>query len=162
IEDGEKLWKGPAQFSARVALRWDEENLYFGVDVTDPDLYQPFWGREVQNGDAVRLIFDREPPRGARHGRPTGAYNLYLSPGNFDGVKPSVYCEEDFLPPRPHVHDYNQEIKTEWRKTPKGFSGDIAIPISFFEDRKFSSGQEIALSFGAQKTFPSQEPLGED
>jgi len=162
IEDGEKLWKGPAQFSARVALRWDEEKLYVGVDVTDPDLYQPFWGREVQNGDAVRLIFDAEPPRGARHGRPTGAYNLYLSPGNFDDVKPSVYCEEDFLPPRPHLHDYNQEIKTEWRKTPKGFSGDIAIPISFFEDRKFSSGQEIALSFGAQKTFPSQEPLGED
>jgi hypothetical protein len=39
IQDGEKLWKGPGQFSARVALRWDEDNLYIGVDVTDPELY---------------------------------------------------------------------------------------------------------------------------
>jgi hypothetical protein len=73
-----------------------------------------------------------------------------------------VYCEEDFLPPRPHLHDYNQEIKTAWKKTPKGFSGDIAIPISFFEGPAFRPGQEIGLSFGAQKTFPSKEPLGDD
>ncbi|HYA25517.1 MAG TPA: beta-N-acetylglucosaminidase domain-containing protein [Terriglobales bacterium] len=162
IEDGEKLWKGPAQFSARIALRWDEGNVYVGVDITDPELYQPFWSRGVQNGDAFRLIFDAEPPAGIRHGRPSEAYDLYLSPGNFADVKPSVYCEEDFLPPRPHPHDYNQEIKAVWKKTPKGFSGDIAIPISFFNGSKFGLGQEIALSFGAQKTFPSNEPLGDD
>jgi len=161
IEDGEKLWQRPAQFSARVALRWDEENIYVGVDVTDPDLYQPFWGRGVQNGDALRLIFDAKPPGSIRHGRPFEAYDLYLSPGNFNDVNPSVYCEEDFLPPRPHPHDYNQEIKTAWKKTSNGFSGDVAIPISFFEGRSFSLGQEIALSFGAQKTFPSKEPLGD-
>jgi hypothetical protein len=49
-----------------------------------------------------------------------------------------------------------------WKKTSKGFSGDIAIPISFFAGPVFSLGQEVALSFGAKKTFPSKEPLGDD
>lgn len=162
IQDGDTLWKGPAQFSARVALRWDEDNIYVGVDVTDPDLYQPFWGRGVQNGATFRLIFDTGQPQAIRHGRPDAAYDLYLSPGNFDDVKPSIYCEQDFLPPRSHRHDYDEEIKTVWKKTSKGFSGDVAIPVSFFAGRAFSLGQEIALSFGAQKTFPSKEPLGDD
>ena len=161
IQDGEKLWTGTAQFSARVALRWDDENIYIGVDVTDPQLYQPFWGRGIDNGDVFRLIFDTEQSQDIRHGRPGGAYDLYLSPGNFADVKPSVYCEEDFLPPRARLHNYNQEIQMAWKKTANGFSGDIAVPISFFEGRKFRPGQEIALSFGAQKTFQSKEPFGD-
>jgi len=162
IQDGDKLWKGPAQFSARVALGWDEDTIYVGVDVTDPELYQPFWGRGVQNGDTFRLIFDTEQPQAIRHGRPDAAYDLYLSPGNFDNVKPSIYCEQDFLPPRSHPHDYDEEVKTAWKKTLKGFSGDIAIPVSFFTGHAFSLSQEIALSFGAQKTFVSKEPVGDD
>ena len=49
-----------------------------------------------------------------------------------------------------------------WKKTSNGFSGDIAIPASFFAGRAFGLGQNIALSFGVQKTFPSKEPLGDD
>jgi hypothetical protein len=70
-------------------------------------------------------------------------------------AKPSIYCDEDFFPPRPQPHDYNREIKTAWKKTAAGFSGDIAIPASFFE-AKFWQGQEIRLSFGAGKTLPHQ------
>lgn len=97
IVDREDLWKGSSRFSARVALAWDEENLYFGVDVTDPQLYQPFWGRGVQNGDAFRLILDTILPIAIKPGGPTGVFDLYLSPGNFAGVKPSIYCNEDFF-----------------------------------------------------------------
>ncbi len=161
IADGKALWKGASQFSARVALAWDEDNLYIAVDATDPDFYQPFWGRNVQNGDAFRLIFETDPPQSGA-GKPIDAYDLYLSPGDFAGVKPSIYCEEDYLPPRPQPHNYNEEIKTAWRKTAKGFSGEVAIPISFFAGRKFTVGQEIGLSFGAQKTFPSKEASGDN
>lgn len=97
IVDREDLWKGSSRFSARIALAWDEENLYFGVDVTDPQLYQPFWGRGVQNGDAFRLILDTILPIAIKPGGPTGVFDLYLSPGNFAGVKPSIYCNEDFF-----------------------------------------------------------------
>jgi len=161
IADGKTLWKGPTQFSTRVALAWDEDNLYIAADVTDPDLYQPFWGRDVQNGDAFRLIFETAQPQGGPGG-PIDAYDLYLSPGNFADVKPSIYCEEDYLPPRPKPHNYNEEIKTAWARTSKGFSGEVAIPISFFAARRFTMGQEIGLSFGAQKTFPPKDPSGDN
>lgn len=160
LDNGEKLWKGPEQFSARVALGWDEDNLYVGVDVVDQQLYQPFWGRGIQMGDAFRLVFDTA--KEIKPGRPVGAYDLYLSPGNFADVKPSIYCDEDFFPPRPRPHDYNQEIRTAWRKTAVGFSGDIVIPASFFEYGKFGLEQEIRLSFGALKTFPPKDALAED
>jgi hyaluronoglucosaminidase len=60
IVTGAKLWKGPHQLSARLALAWDASFLYVGIDVTDPDLYQPFFGRGIQ----------------WRH-RPTGARNRF-------------------------------------------------------------------------------------
>ncbi len=159
LEDGEQSWKGPRQFSARVAFGWDETNLYVGVDVVDPQLYQPFVGREIQKGDTFRLVFDTTEE--IKPGRPVGVYDLYLSPSNFAGTKPSIYCDEDFFPPRPHPHDYNREIQTAWRKTAAGFSGDIVIPASFFE-AKFAQGQEIRLSFAVNKTLLSQDAAVED
>ena len=157
IAGGKALWKGASQFSARVALAWDDENLYIAADVTDPDLYQPFWGRDAQNGDAFHLVFETAPLQDAP-ARLTDVYDLTLSPGDFAGVKPSIYCDEDYLPPRLRPHNYNEEIKTAWKKTANGFSGEIAIPISLFASPKFTAGEEIGLSFGAQKTFPPKEP----
>jgi hypothetical protein len=162
IVDGEDLWTGASRFSARVALAWDEENLYFGVDVTDPQLYQPFWGRGVQNGDAFRLILDTILPIATKPGRPTGVFDLYLSPGNFAGVQPSIYCNEDFFPLRSRPHDYKQEIRATWKKTATGFSGDVVVPAALFARPNFALGQGIGLSFGAQKVFPPQDPFEED
>jgi hypothetical protein len=160
LDEGEKLWQGPEQFAARVALGWNQENLYIGVDVVDPHLYQPYWGRGIDKGDAFRLVVNTE--KEIRTGRPVGVYDLYLSPGNFGDVKPSIYCDEDFFPPRLRSHDYNLEIRTVWKKTAFGFSGDIAIPASFFEQGKFGPGAEIGLSFGALKTLPPKDSWAED
>jgi hypothetical protein len=162
IVDGKDLWKGSSRFSARVALAWDQENLYFGVDIIDPQLYQPFWGRGVQNGDAFRLIVDTILPIAIKPGRPNGVFDFYLSPGNFAGVKPSVYCNEDFFPLRSRPHDYDHEIRATWKKTATGFSGDVVVPAAFFARQNFAPGQEIGLSFGAQKVFPPQDPFEED
>ena len=162
IVDGENLWKGSSQFSARIALAWDEENLYFGVDVTDPQLYQPFWGRGIENGDAFRLMLDTTLPIALKPGRPTSVFDLYLSPGSFAEVKPSIYSNEDFFPVRSHLQDYNQEIRATWRKTATGFSGDVVVPAAFFARQTFAQGQEIGLSFGVQKVFPPKDPFEED
>lgn len=161
IVDGEDLWKGPSQFSARAALAWDDENLYFAVDVTDPELYQPFQGRGVENGDTLRVILDTASPSGSHPRSLTGVFDLYLSPGNFDAVAPSVFCNEDFSPIRPR-HDYDHEIHTNWKETATGFSGDVVVSATFFGREKFAAGQEIGMSFGVQKVFPPRDAFAED
>jgi hypothetical protein len=160
---GAELWKGPNQLSARVALRWDEQFLYLGVDVTDPELYQPYFGRGIEKADAFVVILETAYRKNFQATEPTGeAYRLFLSPGNFQDVKPSLFSDEDYLPPRAQAHDYNQEIRTAWRKTAAGYSGDIAIPVSFFAGGKFVEGYEIGLCFEVQKVFGPLKPGSEE
>ena len=153
LEDGKELWKGPSQFSARLALHWDADNLYLGVDIVDSEPYQISRGRGVPKGDAFRVVLNTASLHDTTPAGAASAYDLFLSPGNFSEVKPSVYCEEDFFPRRARVHNYDQEIQSVWRKTADGFSADIVFPAAFMERDKFVLGQEIALSFGAQKIF---------
>jgi len=161
IVAGTKVWKGPQQFSARVALGWDENFLYVGVDVTDPELYQPFSGRGIDKGDAMILTFETAFRKNFESTQANGdEYRLFFSPGNFAGVEPSVFSDEDYLPPRPQPRDYNHDLKTAWKKTASGFSGDIAIPVSYFDGGRFQDGYEIGLSFGAQKFIPPPNPPG--
>ena len=95
--------------SARVALAWDSSFLYVGVDVVDPDLYQPFFARGIQNGDAFELLIETGFRKNFLAIEPTGdEYALYFSPGNFANVKPSIFSDEDYLPPRratPRLHE---------------------------------------------------------
>lgn len=162
IVDGKHAWNGPAQFSARIALAWDQENLYIGVDVTDPNLYQPFTGRAIPNGDAFRLVLNTALPLIPASGRIPTVFDLYLSPGNFSSVKPDIYSDEDMFPMRPKAHNYNREIHAIWKKTPTGFSGDVVVPVSFFDHRNFSAGQKIGLSFQVQKACPSKDPSADN
>src|SRR5579859_2082652 len=155
IAAGAKLWRGAGQFSVRFALGWDDHYLYIGADVTDPNLYQPFTGRDIAKGDVISLIFETAFRRNFFNISTNGdEYQLLLSPGDFAAVKPYVYSEEDYLPLRPVQHDYNKEVKTAWKKTASGFSGDMAIPVAWFDGGKFQTGYEIGLTLGAQKAFP--------
>ncbi|HKS96114.1 MAG TPA: beta-N-acetylglucosaminidase domain-containing protein [Terriglobia bacterium] len=150
-----KLWTGPSQFAARFALAWDSQYLYIGVDVTDPQLYQPFTGRNIAKGDVVRLTLETAFRKNfTRASANSDEYFLTFSPGNFADIPPSVFSEEDYLPPRPHPRDYDRDIKTAWKKTPEGFSGDIAIPVNYFDGGRFRAGYEIGQSFGARKVLP--------
>ncbi len=159
VMTGAKLWNGPYNLSARLALAWDASFLYVGVDVTDPDIYQPFFGRGIQNGDSVVLRLETGFRKNYYATEPTGdEYTLYFSPGDFAGVQHSVFSDEDYLPPRSQPHDYTQEIFTAWKKTPHGYSGDIAIPVTFFEGGKFSVGYELGLEFGVNKVMRPPKP----
>ena len=159
VVEGAKLWKGPGDLSARVALAWDSSFLYVGVDVIDPDLYQPFFARGIQNGDTFMLNLEAGFRKNFFAIEPTGdEYALYFSPGNFAGVKPSIFSDEDYLPPRPEAHNYMQEIHTAWKKTPNGFSGDIAIPATFFAGGKLAPGYEVGLEFSLMKVVPPTRP----
>jgi hypothetical protein len=156
---GAKLWRGPEDLSARVALEWDENYLYVGVEVTDPDLYQPFNGRGIQNGDTVELLLETGFRKNFLAKEPTGdEYALYFSPGNFSDVPPSVFSDEDYLPLRAHPHNYAAEIVTAWKKTADGYSGDIAIPKTYFEGGTLAAGYEVGLAFSITKVIRPIQP----
>jgi hypothetical protein len=160
---GAKLWKGAKELSARVALAWDESYFYVGVDVTDPDLYQPFFARGIQNGDTFLLALETAFRKNFYAKEPTGdEYELFFSPGNFAGVRASIFSDEDYLPPRAWPHDYMQEIRTAWRRTTQGYSGDIAIPAFYFEGGKLASGYELGLGFGVRKVIRPTKPTHEE
>lgn len=48
----------PAPVSARYKLKWDAENLYIGVDVTDPALYSDNTAAQWYNDDSVEIYID--------------------------------------------------------------------------------------------------------
>jgi hypothetical protein len=163
VVTGAKLWNGPRELSARVALAWDANFLYVGVDVIDPNLYQPFFARGIQNGDALELMLEAGFRKNFVATEPTGdEYPLYFSPGNFADVKPSIFSDEDYLPPRPQPHNYMQEIYTAWKKTGSGYSGDIAIPATFFDGGKLAEGYEVGLAFSVMKVIPPIRPTDPD
>jgi len=159
VAAGSKAWKGPHDLSARVALAWDDSFLYVGVDVVDPDIYQPFFARGIENGDTFALTVEAGFRKNFLATEPTGdEYALYFSPGNFAGVKPSIFSDEDYLPTRPYPHDYMQEIYTAWKRTSKGYSGDIGIPVTFFQGGKFAPGYELGLAFSTTKVIRPPRP----
>jgi hypothetical protein len=163
IRAGTNLWKGPAQLSARVALGWDDDYLYVGVDVTNPELYQPFFERGIEKGDGFEIALETAFQKNFLAVHPTGdEYALWFSPGNFKEVKPSLFSDEDYLPLRPRKHDYNREIKSAWKKTAHGYAGDLAIPVSFFEGGKFRGGYEMGFAFNVQKVFPSPQAVEQE
>ncbi len=155
ITRGHRRWRGAQQFSARFALGWNENTLFLAFDVTNPNLYQPAAGRGIDNGDAVAIYLETAFRKNYLSTEATGdEYHLFFSPGDFAGVPASVYSSEDYLPPRPVKHDYAREIQSAWRKTAQGYSGEVALPASWFEGGRFKPGYEIGLSVSAQKVFP--------
>jgi beta-N-acetylglucosaminidase len=151
---GRRQWRGPQMFSVRYALRWDKNHLYIGVDVTDPELYQPFNGRDIGEGDVISLMLEtafRRNFNGIHAG--IDEYNLLISPGDFQTVTPSVYSQETFLPPRPVPRDYMREILTAWKKTERGFSGDLVLPAGWFDAGGFEVGYEVGLVVSGQKVL---------
>lgn len=159
VTRGAKLWNGPQDLSARVALAWDSSYFYVGVDVTAPDLYQPHFARGIQNGDTFELSIETGFRKNFLAHDPTGdEYALYFSPGNFSGVLPSIFSDEDYLPPRAQPHDYMKEIFTAWKRTAHGYSGDIAIPVTFFAGAKLAADFEVGLGFRVERVLPPSRP----
>ena len=143
-------------FAGRFALAWDSQFLYVGLDVTDSEIYAPPPGSDPTEGDMIALVIETAFRRNyySTSALPD-AFPLHLSPGDFNGVAPSMSTNKGRLAAR--IADSGQEVTAAWKKTPQGFSGDIAIPVAYFEG-KFQEGYEIGLLVEAQKVTAPASP----
>jgi len=140
-------------FSGRFALGWDNRYLYVGVDIQNPEIYNP--PAAVNGGapaDNVSLAVETAYRRDY-YATSAGqdAFVLVADPGNFQDIAPSFRITKRSLPAR--FANYNQEIKVAWKRTSVGYSADIAIPASYF-DGPLKEGYEIGLLVDAQKLVP--------
>ncbi|MFA5204880.1 MAG: sugar-binding protein [Lentisphaeria bacterium] len=75
-------WKGPENLSARAAVSWDAQYLYFAADVTDNVHVQKAVDGEIWTGDAIQLAIDggndAQPNRG--YDNNDSEYGLALGP----------------------------------------------------------------------------------
>jgi hypothetical protein len=148
--------KPPGPFAGRFALGWDSRFLYVGVDITDPDVYAPPPGTNITEGDMIALAVETAFRRNYyATSAPPDAFTLHLSPGNFNDVAPNMSTNKGRLAAR--ISDSGLEVTAAWKKTPQGYSGDIAIPSAYF-DSKFQEGCEIGLLVEAQKVAPAAGP----
>jgi hypothetical protein len=51
-------WTGPDDLSGRVWSRWDDQHLYFAIEVTDDHHHAPVANRDMHKYDCVHLGFD--------------------------------------------------------------------------------------------------------
>jgi len=59
LSEEDRRWRGPEDLSARVAVRWDDSNLYVSIEVVDDVWHQPFPPGRRWLGDSVLLGIDR-------------------------------------------------------------------------------------------------------
>ena len=52
-------WGGPDDLSAKIYLKWDDDNLYLGIKVKDDIHHQPFTGGNTWMGDSIQFTFDQ-------------------------------------------------------------------------------------------------------
>ncbi|MDD6763510.1 MAG: discoidin domain-containing protein [Clostridiales bacterium] len=51
-------WKGEADLSFKVYRKWDDDNFYMAVDVTDDVFCQPYKDSDVWQGDNIQVALD--------------------------------------------------------------------------------------------------------
>ncbi|MGD8997928.1 MAG: protein kinase [Anaerolineae bacterium] len=60
VHDPEAAWYGRSDLSGRFAVRWDAQNLYLGVEVTDDVHVQVRTGEGIWEGDDVEIQIDAD------------------------------------------------------------------------------------------------------
>lgn len=91
--NGKGKWGGENDFSGSFKFCWKPGGLYVGVKVTDDIFLQNDKDELAFYGDHVELFIDVTPSvkaDGNDFGK--GQFQLLLSPGNFDNLKPQVFC----------------------------------------------------------------------
>ncbi|MGH9432326.1 MAG: beta-N-acetylglucosaminidase domain-containing protein [Terriglobia bacterium] len=156
IVSGSQRWKGPDQFSARVALRWDDQYLYIGISVKDPNFYCPphAAGGEAENG--MRVFLETAFQKNFLSAK-TGLdeHEVTFTPGDFASVPAAATVEPKLVAQEPSDSSLSNQIKAFWKKTPSGYSADFAIPAAYFSGQALKANYAMGMSFLLGKAVPA-------
>lgn len=139
-------WDGTEDLTAGWRLAWDDIYLYVAVDVEDDVHVQTQTGNQIFRGDSVELQIDTEPAANAASVN-AEAFQVILSPGNFDGLGPSAYRFQGTSGNR-LVDAPGHSIQVAARRTAGGYQLEAAIPWRDV-DVVPAAGMELGLALNA-------------
>jgi len=135
---GKAYWKGADDFSGRVFLTYDADDLYISVIVTKttPPVNEGS-GLSLWNGDCLELFLSVDPDPKSLQKIGKDDYHIGFSPG--------TKCKY----PRMYCFNKDREIvggRIAARMTMKGYLLEASIPWDFFKGVQLFQGQKAALN----------------
>ncbi|MDD5449313.1 MAG: sugar-binding protein [Candidatus Omnitrophica bacterium] len=123
---GGGAWKGPQDTSYKIYTQWDEEAFYIAVDITDDIVMQEKKGADMWEGDHVELWLDVDCLSDFTEAvNSDDDYQIGLSPGNFQNIKPEAYI---WIPSIPDEIVSKNPIEIASTKKSDGYIIEARIP----------------------------------
>jgi hypothetical protein len=147
IAYGSEHWKGPDQFSAQVALRWDPQYLYIGIRVNDPNFYYPANGVAAGTANSLRVILDtafRKDYLSTKAG--PDDREITFTPGDFAQVPAKATIQPRLVQTAPVGQNFPLQVKAVWKKTVGGYSADFAIAAAYFCGHALQADGEMGMA----------------
>jgi hypothetical protein len=142
-------WQGSQDLSGKVCYAWDEKNLYVAFSVQDDVNVQRFTDTSLWQGDHVELWFDTMLQTDFDINLADGDdYQLGVSPGDFNQVKPAIYIWTPPLQPE----DYRNDIEYKVIRNETGYQAELRIPSKILRGLRMAAGQAIGVSFEPSDT----------
>ncbi|MCX5749793.1 MAG: glycosyl hydrolase [Candidatus Saganbacteria bacterium] len=138
IQEGANLWKSPSDLSAKVYLKWDNDNLYIAADVTDKNpLINSKKGKNIWNGDAIEICLGLDNYERSKLGDKD--FQIGFSSGNGKLVRPSVWIWTNSLAPE------NADIAVVKTIGKNGYILEAKLPWAAMGSFRPSNGQKIGF-----------------
>ena len=132
---GHGVYRGPADASFRFDLRWDEEALYFGIDVRDDSVVSGA-GLSAREQDHVAVLVDARPD--PERSENMGLFAAIRSGAMAELVNLWVTLDEARSDEvmRLFVGDQAEGIQRAARRTSRGYAVEASIPRSVLDQRR--------------------------
>lgn len=146
-------WMGAADCSWRFGVERDDEFLYIGIEVTDERAIYTGAAPWQQDGIEVRVDGRADPERSASRGAGENTDHILvaLSPG---------HTLEDMVTYQPEVLEA-VGVKAICKATDKGHNTEIAIPLSYFEERQGEDWRKFRLNIAIDDFDALTGPLAQ-
>ncbi len=139
VQEGSSIWKGPADLSGKIYVKWDNSNLYIAGDINDNiPLKNQKKKHNIWNGDAIEMTIGLSNT--SDHNRDSfvkGDMQIGFGTGNGSTVSPSVWNWTASEAPE------GAEIVVNSRN--KGYIFEARIPWASLSTFKPSAGMRIAF-----------------
>ena len=141
---GKGACKGTEDLCYRSYILWDEEALYFAIDVIDNKFIQEKAGSDMWEGDHVELWLDTDLSADINEAvNSEDDFQIGLSPGNFSNLPAEAYI---WTPTLPDDLNYKELIKVASSRTAQGYIVEARIPKEVLFYYQTASGPDKFLS----------------